>query len=158
MPYKSISKTTTGKQIRTSIRFQLKEPYNIVVTLSDINHKNSENTENPLTVLKFTEKVQKFLKSIRYNSDCIDSEKHDYEKSQIDSVKDKLNGGGDKIITERQIDLIDSLCDARSIDSKQFAYEKFGKDLKKLLGHEANTLIRNLQKQEDAIPKNKLKH
>ena len=62
-----------------------------------------------------------------------------------DSIdKSKMNGGGNKPISEKQIGLIKSRAEKSNTDAEELVYKKFGKHITQLTGSEANEVIRIL--------------
>jgi len=71
---------------------------------------------------------------------------HSFIVSSDSTDKSKMNGGGNKPITEKQINLIKDIARKNSIDIEALMKEKFGKILYDLNGSEANEIIRELKK------------
>lgn len=58
--------------------------------------------------------------------------------------KSKMNGGGSKIISQKQIEFINKLASQKNTTGNDFSISIFQKPLEFLNGREANTLIKNL--------------
>ena len=57
------------------------------------------------------------------------------------SDKSKMNGGGNKPISEKQLNLIKTRASQKDTDPESLAQNKFGKSLTKLNGSEAHEII-----------------
>jgi hypothetical protein len=67
--------------------------------------------------------------------------------SQSSNSKSHLNGGGNKQISDRQINFIRTLCIERKLNIVVLLVKEYGqKELNELTGDEADTLIRKLLK------------
>lgn len=60
--------------------------------------------------------------------------------------KSKMNGGGNKPATDKQIELIKSRAEKNNTDANELVYKKFGKHISQITGSEANDVIRILNK------------
>ena len=79
------------------------------------------------------------------DNNVIDADFDVVGQTQQSSQKKALNGGGSKLLSDKQAGLIFSMAERKGADSQSLAMQKFGKSVHELQGSEANELIQSLK-------------
>lgn len=71
---------------------------------------------------------------------------NNYNPDQTKTItnKSKLNGGGNKPISEGQINCLQNIALHKALNINDLCQQKYGKDLDQLVGSQANELIKSL--------------
>ena len=141
-----------GKEMNGKTPFQIGFAFNINIDFANVAETLS-NLESSIKSLQSSMSNANALpqgenKFIQIDWGDTDSSEKDNPTNKTHSEaekKNKLDGGGNKQISDKQIATIRSMCENREYDPDKYSIDCIGKKLDELCGSEANKLIKSLK-------------
>ena len=123
-----------------NLQIKTKEDYNI----NCIGAYTGDNNQNTSMIIEAaSEQAKDKIFEVLYSGSSYNNN-NQYNSTQSQD-KSKLNGGGNKPITQGQINYINGLADKKHIDAGQIANQVCGKKLDACVGEEAQKIINHLK-------------